>query len=179
MKVCNRVYERIATRELPSRMVFENVAHGIMVLLDPMPVAEGHLAVASLVCVPSVDEIHSRMLRNKMFTAARYAGLVLAQAFPDAPYIGEMTASNQIRHPHIHRVPGDEEANWLKRFSKLDDWPRLNLSDAHMDDIQGRLTTDAVAEALWEQCNAEILAQGEPDTLTGLALAKLGLIPSV
>lgn len=175
MKNCSRVYERIATGELPSRMVYNNPEHGLMALLDPMPVAEGHLSIASLACSPSVDAIKSPVLHNKMSTVAKYAGRVLAQAYPEAPYIGELTASNQIRHPHIHRVPGDDDAQWVKRFAKMEDWPRLQLSPDHMDDIQGRLTDPDAMQELWQACDAEVVALGAPDEATVQAAQELGL----
>jgi diadenosine tetraphosphate (Ap4A) HIT family hydrolase len=176
MTNCNRVYERIATGELPSRLVYDNFEHGVMVLLDPMPVAEGHLAIASLACTPSVDAIESPVLHNKMYTVAKFAGRVLAQAYPEAPYIGELTASNQIRHPHIHRVPGDNDAQWVKRFAKLEDWPRLQLSSDHMDDIKGRLTDLGAIRKLWQACDAEVVALGAPDEATVQAAQELGLL---
>ena len=176
MKPCIKVYERIATRELPSRLVYENLPHGLLVLLDPMPVTEGHLAVASLVCEPSVDAIKSPVLHNKMSTVAKYAGRVLAEAYPNAPYISELTACNQIRHPHIHRMPADEDANWAKGFAKLEDWPRLKLSPDHMDDIQGRLTDGDAIHELWQACNDELDALGAPDESTVQAIHDLGIV---
>lgn len=174
MKACSRVYERLATGELPSRMVYKNLAHGVMVLLDPMPVAEGHLVVASLACAPSVDALESR-LHLKMSTAAKYAGRVLSRVYPGAPYIAELTASNQIRHPHIHRLPGDPDADWAKRFGKLPEWPRLQLSPDHMDDIQGQLMSES-AQVLWQACDFEIIELGAPDAATVHAVQELGLV---
>jgi diadenosine tetraphosphate (Ap4A) HIT family hydrolase len=176
MKSCNGIYEKLATGELPSRKVYENAAHGLMVLLDPMPVAEGHLEVVSFVCAPSVDAIDSRTLHNKITTVAQYAGKVLEQAYPEAPYIGELMAHNQIRHPHIHRFPGDEEADGLKRFSKHADWPRLKLSPDHLDDIQGQLTSPDAIQDLWQACDAEVIALGAPDDATVQAIQRLGLV---
>ena len=176
MKRCPKIYERIATGELPSRLVYTNLKHGVMAILDPMPATEGHIGVASLVCTPSVDAIESSILHNKLSTVAKYAGKVLSIAYPEAPYIGELTASNQIRHPHIHRLPGDEDANWVKRFAKLEDWPRLKLSANHMDDVQGRLTTPEAIQELWEACDAEVVALGAPDAGTVAAVKELGLI---
>lgn len=176
MNSCSRVYERIATRELPSRLVYENSSHGLMVLLDPMPVTEGHLAVASLACAPSVDAIKSPALHNKMTTVAKYAGRVLAAAFPNAPYIGELAASNQIRHPHIHRLPGDPDANWVKRFGKLEEWPRLQLTPGHMDDVQGLLTDGDRILELWQACDDEVVALGAPDEDTVHMIQELGIV---
>jgi diadenosine tetraphosphate (Ap4A) HIT family hydrolase len=176
MKDCINVYERIATGEIPSRLVYKNLEHGLMVLLDPMPAAEGHLAIATLACAPSVDALASPKLHNKMSTVAKYAGRVLSEAFPNAPYIGELTASNQIRHPHIHRLPGDEDANWAKRFSKLPDWPRLKFTAEQMDDLQGRLSAQGVIPELWEECNAEVIALGAPDEATRQAVTELGIV---
>jgi diadenosine tetraphosphate (Ap4A) HIT family hydrolase len=123
MNTCSLVYERIATGELHSRLVYKNLEHGVMALLDPMPVAEGHITVATLACAPSTDAIKSPVLYNKMMTVAKFAGRVLSEVYPDAPYISALTASNQIRHPHSHRAQADEDANWAKRFAKLEAWP--------------------------------------------------------
>jgi diadenosine tetraphosphate (Ap4A) HIT family hydrolase len=176
MKECSHLYERIATREIPSRLVYENLEHGLMVLLDPMPVAKGHLTVATLACAKSIDAIKSPVLHNKVSTAAKFAGRVLSVVFPDAPYIGELTASNQVRHPHLHRVPGDEKAEWVKRFSKEDAWPRLKFADNVMDDLQGQLSAEGAIQELWEECDSEVTAIGAPDEATVNAIAQLEIV---
>lgn len=140
-----------------------------------MPVAEGHLGIASIACASSVDTIVSRILHNKLATVAQFAGKALSKAYPDAPYIGELMAHNQIRHPHIHRFPGDEDADAFKRFSKLAEWPRLQLSPDHMDDIQGQLTSSDEMQELWQVCDNEVVSLGSPDEATVQSLKELGL----
>lgn len=174
-KDCIGLYERIAQGELPSRMAHANLEHGVFVILDIAPVSPGHLTIASLACSESMDKLSSPVLHDKIYTTAKYAGRVLSAAFPEAPYIGELTASNQIRHPHTHRVPGDEDATWARRFSKLPEWPRLKLSSNEMDDILGRVTTGSEVEELWAQCYEEVAARGEPDELTVQAIQNLGI----
>lgn len=176
MTTCPNVYERIATGELPSRMVYKNLAHGVMALLDIMPAAEGHIGVASLVCGPSIDALESSVLRNKLYTVATFAGRALELAYPDAPYVGELAAHNQIPHPHLHRMPGDDQADWAKRFGRLDDWPRLKLSTDHMDDIHGRLTGPDDLQVLWRACDVEIAALGAPDASTVATIKELGIV---
>ena len=176
MKPCPKLYESIATRKLPSRMVYENFAHGVMALLDIMPAAEGHIGVASLVCERSIDALQSSVLRNKLYTVATFAGRALELVYPDAPYVGELAAHNQIPHPHLHRMPGDDKADWAKRFGRLDDWPRLKLSTDHMDDIQSRLTTPDDLQELWQACDAEVAALGAPDAGTVAAIKELGIV---
>ncbi|MDB5175639.1 MAG: hypothetical protein JWM81_497 [Candidatus Saccharibacteria bacterium] len=176
MKECSRVYERIATGELHSWLVYKNLEHGVMALLDAMPVAEGHITVATLACAPSTDEIKSPVLYNKMMTVAKFAGRVLSEVYPDAPYISALTASNQIRHPHSHRAQADEDANWAKRFAKLEAWPRLQLSPGFMDHIQGQLTSSGAVQELWQACDAEVIALGAPDTETVQAIQQLGIL---
>ena len=176
MKKCNNIYEGIATDKLPSRVIYKNFKHGVMVVLDPRPVTEGHLGIASIACASSVDALKSRSLHNKLTTVAQFAGKALEKAFPDAPYIGQLMAHNQIRHPHIHRFPGDEDADAFKRFSKLPDWPRLQFSPDHMDDIQSQLTSSDEMQELWQVCNNEVVALGAPDEATARAVQELGLV---
>lgn len=172
---CNRLYEKIAQGKPPSRMAHANFKHGIFVILDPAPVALGHLTIASLACGESMDGLSSSVVHDKLTTTAKYAGKVLASAFPEAPYIGGLMANNQIKHPHTHRMPGNEDMTWVKRFAKLPDWTRLHPSDEQMDDVLNKVTTGDEIESLWAQCYEEVAARGEPDELTLQAIQDLGI----
>lgn len=172
MLPCNQIYERIATGELPARFVYKNLEHGVMALLDPYPVDMGHITIATLVCEPTVDDLEP-ILYAKLHTVAKFAGKILGTAFPEAPYIGSLTAGLQIRHPHIHRVPSDSPATWLKVFSKSPDHPRPHIKPREMDKMQSKLTG---YRELWDECTAEIIRLGEPDDATKQAIEDLGIV---
>ena len=188
IKPCNRIYERIATREIPSRVVFNQLKEdGVMLIMDPFPAAIGHLVTATLACANSADELTFPVLYNKMMTVDKYAGRVLRTVFPDAPYIGGLEASNEIRHPHRHKMPGDVNANWAKRFSKLEDWPRLvpfgtsveEQAAIHVelgtDELLVRLRDHDDVRDLWEQCRDELRSLGPTDKLTLAAMQQLAI----
>jgi hypothetical protein len=175
-KPCPNVYERIYTGGLPGRIAYKNPEHGLMVVLDRSEVAPAHLVAATLACAESVDAIPHRSLHNKLSIVAQYAGLVLGVAYPETPYIGTLVAGNQIPHPHVHRVLGDGDADWAKRFGKAH--PRLDLPDAAKDLVLERVTHSETGqvEDLWAQCSAELDAEGPVDPLT-LAMMEQFSIP--
>jgi hypothetical protein len=111
---------------------------------------------------------------GKLQTVAKYTGLVLAAVFPKAPYIATAIAGKQIPHPHVHRAPANDEADWAKRLGKA--LPRLELSDMRKDDILELVTSGAQVQELWEQCDQELGKYGPADPLT-LSMMRRLVIP--
>lgn len=172
-RVCSRIYEDVFTGKLGGHFVYKNARHGIMVILDPEPIAEGHIVAATLACTDSVDHLPEQ-LHEKLAVTSRTAGLVLESVYPEAPYIAAVTAGRQIRHPHIHRAPGDLNADWAKRIGKADNFPRFSLSEEAADRLSNLLTTGETVGALWSQLDKALDSIGPTDELTLDMMRQLG-----
>ena len=163
--VCSRIYEDVFSGKRDGHFIYKNERHGIMVILDPEPIADGHIVAATLACTDTVDHLPERLF-EKLSVTAQTAGLVLETVYPDAPYIAAITAGRQIRHPHIHRAPGDIDADWAKRIGKADNYPRFSLTDETAEKLVKLLTSGDQIRALWEQLDKTLDSIGPTDELT-------------
>jgi diadenosine tetraphosphate (Ap4A) HIT family hydrolase len=171
---CPGIFEKIYSGQIPGRLPYVNERHGIGVVMDIKPAAQGHLVVFPAACVPHMDsEDMPSTLSDKLFTVGKFAGRALRLAVPDAPYIGQLVAGNEVPHAHLHRVPGDPDADWLKRLGKVDGMPRLTQDPEETPRIYDALTSPD-AQELWAECDARLDELGEPDQLTLCALMALG-----
>jgi diadenosine tetraphosphate (Ap4A) HIT family hydrolase len=142
MKPCNKVFERIYSGQIEDNVTFRstNPDAEVYTVLALQQATPGHTLVTSTECVPSMDELSPRMLKQ-FGIVSRATGIWLGAAF-EPKYVAAVDAGVEVPHAHRHRIPAYEPntRRYLEIMGAPDPKPFPEMSTDQVTEIYARAT---------------------------------------
>lgn len=93
------VFSLILAGEIPGQIIYRDDVAAVLLTIEPF--TEGHMLVIPVEQVDHLWDLDDASYAHVMATAKRMA-LVLRQAYPEYPRIGEAVEGFAVPHAHVH-----------------------------------------------------------------------------